>query len=258
MKVYQISYRKKLRNEGGLYTPYVFIKEEDAIQYILDRGYKETEVGETEDGEIIIEYVMPLSSGGTRDMYLYIEEMKLIGTLGEESQENYTSRDHFSISLLTDTAVMPTKKVEDAGWDVYADLGGKARIIIPARTPTKIPTGLAMAFSNDYCFNLGSERSSIAKHGITSLGGVIDSGYRGEVFVNLFSEKDAIIYHTNDIGVEIEYNEDLDILLIPSTKAVVQGLFQCVPKLTPKEEPYEKLKQYTSERGTGTLGSSGK
>ena len=170
----------------------------------------------------------------------------------------YTSKNHFSISLVSKSAVLPSKRGEDAGWDIYADLKGEEFLKLPAMTPTKVPTGLAMAFSKDYSLNLGSERSSIAKRGIQSIGGVIDSGYRGEIFVNLLSIKDAVIYHTEERGKEIEFNEEDSTLYIPSTKAIAQGIFHVVPDITPVVEPYDKLKQYVSERGTGALGSSGK
>lgn len=174
----------------------------------------------------------------------------------EKEHKRYLSVDAFSVSLLTENAVVPSKRPEDAGWDIYADVKKGQAFDIPVRTPTKIPTGLAMAFNHNFCFNMGTGRSSIAKYGIRSLGGLVDSGYRGEVFVNLFSEKEARIYYCEDEGKKIEVKGNK--VYIPSNRAIVQGLFQYVPKLSAEVEPYEELKKYESFRGAGALGSSGK
>ena len=79
------------------------------------------------------------------------------------------------------TAIIPTKRDEDAGFDIYADFEDDF-IIIDPHTTTLIPTGIASACDADYCFIL-KERGSTGSKGIAQRCGVIDSGYRNEWFV---------------------------------------------------------------------------
>mgnify|MGYP000734891585 FL=1 len=72
------------------------------------------------------------------------------------------------------TAVIPTKRDEDAGFDIYADFEDDF-IIIDPHTTTLIPTGIASACDVDYCFIL-KERGSTGSKGIAQRCGVIDSG----------------------------------------------------------------------------------
>jgi len=68
--------------------------------------------------------------------------------------------------------------------DLAADLySAEAATISPGST-TLVPTGLAMAFPSDYGA-LVEDRSGLAVKGITTLAGVIDPGYRGEIKVVL-------------------------------------------------------------------------
>ena len=92
------------------------------------------------------------------------------------------------------TAVIPTKRDEDAGFDIYADFEDDF-IIIDPHTTTLIPTGIASACDADYCFIL-KERGSTGSKGIAQRCGVIDSGYRNEWFVpitNTTNKKIAIV-----------------------------------------------------------------
>ena len=74
------------------------------------------------------------------------------------------------------TAEIPTKRVEDAGYDIYADFE-EDYIIVPPHKTKMIPTGIASACDTDYCFIL-KERGSTGSKGIAQRCGVIDSGYR--------------------------------------------------------------------------------
>ncbi len=73
------------------------------------------------------------------------------------------------------------KHKSDAGWD----LESVEDVIVPAQEFTPmIHTGVRVAIPEGY-FGLIKERSSMAAKGIFVMGGVIDSGYRGEIMVNL-------------------------------------------------------------------------
>ena len=68
---------------------------------------------------------------------------------------------------------------EDLGYDVYA----LHDYFLWQGQVTRIPTGIAIELPG-YGFIM-RDRSSMALRGVTLSGGVIDAGYRGEIFVNL-------------------------------------------------------------------------
>ena len=86
-------------------------------------------------------------------------------------------------SRLREDAVVPSKRPEDAGYDIYACLETDFIKLEPLETRL-IPTGIASACSPGYYFQL-FERGSTGTRGIAQRCGVIDSGYRGEWFIPL-------------------------------------------------------------------------
>lgn len=154
------------------------------------------------------------------------------------------------------TAVIPTKRDEDAGFDIYADFEDDF-IIIDPHTTTLIPTGIASACDTDYCFIL-KERGSTGTKGIAQRCGVIDSGYRNEWFVpitNTTNKKIAIVKKDADY---IFMRNTSGYTIYPYEKAIAQALVVPVPKVNIEELTYDELKEIASDRGMGSLGSSGK
>lgn len=154
------------------------------------------------------------------------------------------------------TAVIPTKRDEDAGFDIYADFEDDF-IIIDPHTTTLIPTGIASACDADYCFIL-KERGSTGTKGIAQRCGVIDSGYRNEWFVpitNTTNKKIAIVKKDADY---IFMRNTSGYTIYPYEKAIAQALIIPVPKVNVEELTYNELKEIASDRGMGALGSSGK
>lgn len=158
-------------------------------------------------------------------------------------------------------AIIPTKRDEDAGYDIYACVEGREvdgkiihEIYCPAHTTTLVPTGIAMALPKTHYFNTKHERGSTGKVAMSVLAGVVDSGYRGEIFIALNPlHKDVLI--TSEVS-EVEEGEN--VILYPYSKAIAQGTIDLVPEVNIKEITYEELKNIKSERGTGALGASGK
>lgn len=159
-------------------------------------------------------------------------------------------------------AKIPSKRDEDAGFDIYAYFDEDYIPIQPHETKL-IPTGIASVCDEDYCFIL-KERGSTGTKGIAQRCGVIDSGYRGEWFVPITNttRKPLLIYNK----LPKEYDgvpwEDLDIdamfTLYPTTKAICQALVIPVPQIEAEEISFDELQTISSERGNGALGSSGK
>lgn len=158
-------------------------------------------------------------------------------------------------------AIIPSKRDEDAGYDIYScveakEVEGKMvhEIFLPAFKTTLVPTGIAMALPNTHYFNAKHERGSTGKYSISVLAGVVDSGYRGEVFIALTPlHKDVLI--TSE-ATETEVGEH--VILYPYSKAIAQGTIDLVPQVNIVEIPFAQLSKIESERGTTKLGQSGK
>ena len=165
---------------------------------------------------------------------------------------------------IRETAKIPSKKDEDAGYDLYADFDDEFFVIEPGRS-RPITTGIATAFSANYYVQV-EERSSMAKLGIKKSGGVFDSGYRGEYLIVTYNTNDKPFIITKLPVEEVAdefvidgkvYKKD-EVILYPYTKAICQLVVHVLPKLETKEISYNELCEIKSERGKGGFGSSHK
>lgn len=154
------------------------------------------------------------------------------------------------------TAVIPTKRDEDAGFDIYANFEDDFMIIDP-HTTVMISTGIASVCDTDYCFIL-KERGSTGSKGIAQRCGVIDSGYRNEWFVPITNTTDKKIAIVKKDADYIFMRNTTGYTIYPYEKAIAQALVIPVPKVKVEEITYDELKEITSDRGMGALGSSGK
>ena len=157
------------------------------------------------------------------------------------------------------TAKIPTKRVEDAGYDIYADFEEPFILINPHET-VMIPTGIASACDTDYCFVL-KERGSTGTKGIAQRCGIIDSGYRDEWFVPITNTTDdyIMIAKSDDVNTDVFGSIPMKkIFRYPYEKAICQALIIPVPTVDVEEYTYEELLAIPSSRGMGVLGSSGK
>ena len=155
-------------------------------------------------------------------------------------------------------AVIPSKRAEDAGYDVYACLEEDWLALAPHET-RPLPTGIASAFSSDFYFHIG-ERGSTGARGISKRAGVIDSGFRGEWFILLTNLNDVPLYFVKP-EAEARLRETLggqNAVLYPTSKAIAQAMLLPVPKTVIEEISPEALAAMGSERGAGSLGSSKK
>lgn len=95
------------------------------------------------------------------------------------------------IRRLEPGALLPTRAhADDAGLDLYA----LEDSLVPPGEGRLLRTGVAVAVPAGHV-GLVCDRSSLAKRGLKTAGGVIDAGYRGEVGVvvwNLSREPQAV------------------------------------------------------------------
>ena len=161
-------------------------------------------------------------------------------------------------------ATIPTKKAEDAGYDMWACIDEDFFVIEPGET-RGIPTGIAIAFDKKYYAQI-EERSSMAKAGIKKSGGVFDSGYRGEYLIMTYNTLKVPFVISkieyDDLPKKFvvdgkKYKKD-EIKFHPYSKAICQLVMQEIPVLQTKEVSYDDLMKISSERGTKGFGSSDK
>ncbi len=82
------------------------------------------------------------------------------------------------IKKLNSTAIVPSyAHPHDAGMDLYAC----ESMTIKAGERGLVPTGIAMAIPSGYVGLIWDKSGMALKFGLKVMGGVIDSGYRGEI-----------------------------------------------------------------------------
>lgn len=90
---------------------------------------------------------------------------------------------HLDIKRVHPEAVLPTRAhPDDAGMDLYS----LEDVTLEPGHGKVTKTGIAMALPEGYV-GLVADRSSMAKKGVKTAGGVIDAGYRGEIHIVLWN-----------------------------------------------------------------------
>ena len=107
------------------------------------------------------------------------------------------------IKKLDPAAQIPSYKTEGAsGMDLMAFINEP--IVLKPKSSCLVPTGLSVAFSNDYEIQIRPRSGLAAKKNISVLNtpGTIDSDYRGEIKIILFNhgDKEFIINNKDRIA----------------------------------------------------------
>ena len=165
----------------------------------------------------------------------------------------------FKVKLLHKKAILPSKRDEDAGYDVYGIFDEDPKFLFPGDIYLA-PLGISTEFPKDYVFYI-VERSGSGSKGISTRAGVIDSGYRGEIKtpINNTTSKLIIFTNKNEDEIKNEFAEKIkgyedNLLIYPQSKAIAQGLLLYCPHV-PVEEVHDLSE---SIRGEGGFGSSNK
>lgn len=119
--------------------------------------------------------------------------------------------------------------------DAGMDLRTPSAVIVPAHGSACIDTGVHIEFPAGTYGKLESKSGLNVKHGIVSLGGVIDEGYTGSIVAKLYNMSDE------------------DYVFVAGDK-VVQIIIQ--PYLAPDIEIAWELE--ATDRGDGGFGSTGR
>ena len=118
--------------------------------------------------------------------------------------------------------------------DLAADLYAAEAVVIEAGATVPVPTGIALEFPATHGA-LVEDRSGLAVRGVTTLAGVIDPGYRGEIKV--------VMTNLGTVPVELKEGDRIAQLRIV---ARIEAAFEEVEELG------------TAARGAGGFGSTGK
>lgn len=161
---------------------------------------------------------------------------------------------------LNENAKIPSKRDEDAGYDIFACFDDDYLVINPNQT-IKINTKIASAFSKKYCIIL-KERGSTGVIGFGQRAGVIDSGYRNEWLVPMTNHNDIPIIIVKDefksTQKYLDMKNDNNFIEYSYNKAICQGLLIEVPVVEVSEVSYEELLEQKSDRMLEGFGSTNK
>ena len=140
------------------------------------------------------------------------------------------------IKKLDPKVTLPSYKTKGAsGMDLIAFV--KEKIVIKPQTSALIPTGLSVAFSEDYEIQIRPRSGLAAKNNISVLNspGTIDSDYRGELKIIIFN-------HSNHDFIVDNNDRVAQMVLTPIAKMELEEADE-LPKTL---------------RGEGGFGSTGK
>lgn len=162
--------------------------------------------------------------------------------------------------------IIPTKRAEDAGFDIYTI---EQEYILMPNEKHLFSTGIAAAPEKGYWL-LAFDRGSTGSRGIHTHCGIIDNGYRNEIFICLNNDNNYPVKFTNqtdkiytdELGIYYDHSGNEicgKILYYPISKAIAQ----IIPISQPVVESVEAddtiwQEMCNTERGLGKLGSSGK
>jgi dUTP pyrophosphatase len=136
-------------------------------------------------------------------------------------------------------AKSPTKAHNsDHCWDLYAT----ERRVIRNGESEVVPLGIKVALPDGYALIL-KERSGLASKGVIIGGGVIDSGYRGEL--------KAIVRYLNWPDAQASS------FVINVGDKIAQAKLERTIDLPFQEVPVEEFDELPSDRGTAGFGSTG-
>lgn len=150
----------------------------------------------------------------------------------EISQRDSVNFPELEMVRMAHGAVLPLRAHSD---DAGLDLFGLEEVTLSPREGKVARTGIAIALPRGYV-GLVADRSSLAKRGVKTAGGVIDAGYRGELHI--------VLWNISDEPVTLKSGERIAQLLI-------------FPIATPAVKEVKEFGHETA-RGSKGFGSSGK
>lgn len=144
----------------------------------------------------------------------------------------YTKLDHYVESASNLTYSTP----DAVCFDICAAIGSP--VLLKAGQRMGVPTGVKFAAENPIWFRINSRSGLALKHGIITMGGIIDTDYRGEIVVILLntSEVDYLIGSGDKIAqVELPFPYQVEFEEVSQTE-------------------FDKLETHRGDKGFGSSG----
>ena len=130
---------------------------------------------------------------------------------------------HIKIKKLNKDAKLPTKgHPGDAGIDFYSS----EDIIFSPMSQVRVPTGVSIEIPEGFVGLIWDKSSISFNKGLKIMGGVIDSGYRGEIIMSLLNttNKEVRIEKGHKIAqMVIQKFEDCDIVEVDELNDSIRG-----------------------------------
>ena len=160
---------------------------------------------------------------------------------------------------LNERAKLPSKRDEDAGFDIYSD--SIENIILKPNETKFFTTGLRSAFPSNYWIEI-KERGSTGAVGLSVRSGVIDSGYRGEwkIMLTNVNKYPVEFSHSVDKVTYIKgkiFKNKIKKVIYPLTKAIAQAVVIPLPNIQCCCDK-DMVDGAKSNRGKTGWGASGK
>ena len=152
-------------------------------------------------------------------------------------------------------AQIPSKRDEDAGYDLYAISSVDIKLR-PSETKL-FHIGLVSIFDKNVV-GIIKERGSTGALGLSVRSGVIDSGYRGEWKVCLTNLNKCPVIFTNKVKEATVKKGLFKKIYYPLTKAIAQVIFIPIGPSTSDIATEEDIKNNQSQRQDTGWGASGK
>lgn len=181
-----------------------------------------------------------------------------ISSIRKDKKNNIIEDNTIYFAKCSNTAIIPTRRRGDSGFDIYVDQS-ILNIEIAPHSTEMLPTGIKSIIPEGYGMEI-KERGSSGSKGIKASSGIIDSSYRGEWFLAVTNTNDVPLVICSDTGEDrIELYDWIDRIYYPKSKALFQAcVYSTHNELNVKECNSEFIDTNKTERGDGALGSSGK
>jgi dUTP pyrophosphatase len=127
------------------------------------------------------------------------------------------------VKKMIEDAKLPTHgHPGDAGMDFYAS----QTVIFKPNEQTRVPTGVSIEIPEGFVGLIWDKSSISFNKGLKIMGGVIDAGYRGEIFMSLFNtSRNEVVLEKGDKVAQmlIQRFEHCDILEVDELSTTIRG-----------------------------------
>lgn len=160
----------------------------------------------------------------------------------------------WKVLLNNPKAIMPSKKEEDSGFDVYTVQ--EEDVMLLHGEKFNFNSGLIMEIEKEWGIFFW-EKGGFGNKNLSLRAGLTDSGYRDELVILVTNTDPKPVIFTRDPKKYADVEKLGKVTIVDLNKALTQIVIMYTPHITPIECK-SKDGLSSSERGTGKFGSTGK